>query len=286
MIMVESRKTEPLLGVKSMANRENAYEKFRRQAEVKDQCLKNHTAYFVTHHESTCIVHNQRTDEDLEVTLVLTDADGADNAYIFVRINDDFQVSDYFTWKTNTYFAYEQVEIVKDVDFIKFKVLQCNVFVDDSFWAYFQGPLKGIKDTSLHEDYEVAKSVPVLIAPRRDELVIGGQITFNSQVWDIEDADIYSISNIGYYALTRGINSRDAEDNDFEEYETDYHYVGEKITVATEQGYYLSSGARTKLISRAANQVTIQCLESGNLVVRTLKNGGLIETIYVVKETV
>lgn len=271
-----------------MANNENAYDRFRRQAEVKNQCLKNHDAYFVAHHESTCTITDLRTDEQLVVTLVLTDADGADNAYVYVDINADFQVSDYFTWKTNTYFAYEQVHIVKDVDYIKYKVLQCNVFVDDSFWAYFSGPLKAIKDTSMSKDYEVAKSVPVLIAPRREELVIGGQITFNNQVWDIEDADIYTISNIGYYALTRGINSRDNEDIDFEEYEEPSNnvYVGEKITLNTEQGYYLSSGAKAKLINRSATTITIQCLESGNLTVRTLKNGNLVESTYVVKETV
>lgn len=116
-----------------MATRENAYDRFRRAADIKTQCLKNHDSYFIGNHTSTCTITNLRTEEEIEATLVLTDADGADNAYLFLDINSDFQVSDYFTWKTNTYFAYEQVQIVKDVDYIKFKVLQCSVKVNSEF---------------------------------------------------------------------------------------------------------------------------------------------------------
>ena len=273
-----------------MATRENAYDRFRRAADIKTQCLKNHDSYFIGNHTSTCTITNLRTEEEIEATLVLTDADGADNAYLFLDINSDFQVSDYFTWKTNTYFAYEQVQIVKDVDYIKFKVLQCNVKVNSEFWAYFSGPLKSVKDTSMSADFEVTKNVPVLIAPQRDELVIGGQINFNNQIWDIEDADIYTVSNIGYYALTRGVNSRTedevTETAEDEEQQSNVIYVGEQLTISTEQGYYLSSGIKVKLIKRSAESITIKCLESGKLTIKTLKSGDLVETQYVVEETV
>ena len=114
-------------------NNENAYDRYRRNYNVQTNCLKKKTAYFIENHENSVIIGVNRTAEQIPAVLVFSDKEGADEVLLYVSINDDFMIHDYFTWKTHTFFAYEQVEVVKDVDYIKYKALQCNVFVNDTF---------------------------------------------------------------------------------------------------------------------------------------------------------
>jgi hypothetical protein len=114
-------------------NRENAYDRYRRNFNIQKDCLRKKTAYFIENHESSVAINVLRTEEDIPAVLVFSDKEGADEAYLFVSANDDFQVQDYFTWNSTTFFAFEKVEVVKEVDYIKYKVLQCNVFVNNSF---------------------------------------------------------------------------------------------------------------------------------------------------------
>lgn len=270
-----------------MPQNENVFERFRRQEESKAQCLKNHTAYFVGHHESTCEILDLRTDETIVCTLVLTDEEGPDNAYIYVPITADFQVGDYFTWNNTTFFAYESVMIVKDVDFYKFKVLQCNVFVNNSFWAFFRSGLRAARDNTMGKLAEVSTIVPLLIAPQREDLTYGGQVTFEDQVWNIEDGDTYTINGIGYYYITRGINPRTEEDvadaEEEMEIPSNRYYIGSTIDVPTEMGYY-QADLKVKLVLRKNSTVTIQPLEAGELHVTVLKNGEASTLIYEIEE--
>lgn len=275
--------------------RSNIFEHYRTLDEYKTQCEKNKTSYFLENHESSTQIINTRTDKTINAVLVFTDRDGADEIYLFVHKTADFAVCDYFTWQTTTFFAYEQVNIVKDVDYIKFKVLECNVLINDSFWGYFKSSLATAKDTTLSNKAEKSNVISLLIAPKNEMLKIGGSIYFNNQHWDIEDGDIFTINNIGYYYLTRGLNSRDEEE--WEPDETSIQnlkYVGEIITLPTELGYikvYREEGGERvatiiKMESRSINSVSFTLLEAGNIIVETLEQGNSIETVYTVKENV
>ena len=128
--------------------------------------------------------------------------------------------------------------------------------------------------------------IPLLIAPRNEQLTIGGRISFNDQVWDIEDGDIFSISGIGYYYLSRGMNSRDEEDWEPEEpIPTNQYYIGSEITIPTENGYF-TTNQKFKLKKRAMSFVTILPLEVGKLEVITLKQGEPITNTFIIKENV
>lgn len=269
-----------------MQNNESILDKYQRIYQIKEKCIDNKTSYFLEHHESTTDIIITRTGETIKGVLVLNDQDGADSAYLYVHINADFQVCDYFTWNTTTFFAYEQVGIVKNVDFIKFKVLQCNVLVNDSIWGYFIGPMKNIKDIGFSKNAEFSRMVPTLICPRNDFIKTGTQITFNEQVWNVEDADIYTLTNIGYFSLSRGINAPDIEE--IEEAELDFehfNYVGEIITLPTENGYFVAN-KNVKLLKRSLDSITIQFMEEGEVSITTLNNTLPKQNNYNVKENV
>lgn len=275
--------------------RTNVFDRYRTLDIYKDQCLKNKTSHFIENHESSVTITVMRTEEELTGVLVFTDRDGADETYLFVHNTADFEVCDYFTWQTTTFFAYEKVNVAKEVDYIKYKVLECNVFVNDSFWAYFKSSLTGVKDTKLSNGAELSNIVPLLIAPKNDILKIGGRINFNNQEWNVEDGDIFTINNIGYYYLTRGMNSRDEEEWEPEEpIPSNLHYVGEKMSFETENGYYKALkvfdneeiNAKVKLDFRSIDTVTILPLEEGELIIETMKNNELIRQTFIIKENV
>lgn len=270
-------------------NRENAYDRFRRNYDVQSSCLTKKTAYFIKNHESSTVINVTRTTDDIPAVLVYTDNEGADEVILFVSKDDDFVVKDYFTWNNITFFAYEKVEVVKEVDYVKYKALQCNVFVNDSFWAYFKSTLRSSRDNKMSNKTEFSTIIPLLIAPRNEQLVIGGQINFNNQVWDIEDGDIFTINGIGYYYLSRGINSRDEEEYEPEEkIPTNLYYIGAKITVPTEMSYFKVSpdSFKFKIEERSINSVTIIPLESGNIQITTLIHDEPVISNFIIKESV
>ena len=273
-------------------DREAAFERYRRNHEVQSGCLLKKTAYFIENHESSVIIGVNRTGEEIPAVLVFSDKEGADEILLYVHINSDFLVQDYFTWKNITFFAYEKVEVVKEVEYIKYKALQCNVLVNDSFWAYFRSTLRSARDDTLSGRTEISTLIPLLIAPRNPELKIGGQLTFNNQVWDIEDGDIFTITGIGYYYLSRGINSVDPE----EEWEPEQpipdnlYYVGEEVKLDTELGYCKGETEEDntgyKLKERSMSYVIILPLKEGTLKVNTLQQGDVVTHTLLVKENV
>lgn len=274
----------------------NIFDRFRTVASYKDKCPRDVDSYFIEHHESSTTIQVFRTDEEIPAVLVLTDQDGADDAYLFMYADADFVVGDYFTWKDTTFFAYEQVKIVKNVDYIKFKILECNALINDSIWSYFKSSMTTIKDTKLTNKTELSTLMSLLVVPRNEAIKIGEAITIGNQRWDIEDGDIYTVPNIGYYYLSRGTNSRDEEEWEPEEPIPDnQYYVGQDITFATETGYYKAfkkadDGSlvevKVKLRSRTMTSITIQTLEAGEFVIQTKSAQQIVNNVITVKENV
>lgn len=267
-------------------NNESAFDRFRRTHETQSNCLRKKTAYFLENHESSVTIEVTRTQEEIPAVLIFNDKEGADEVLLYVSINDDFIVRDYFTWNSYTFFAYEQVEVVKEVNYVKYKALQCNVYVNDSFWAYFKSALRSARDVTLSGRTELSTLIPLLIAPRNTQLTIGGRIEFNEQEWDIEDGDIFSLSGIGYYYLSRSLSSRDEEDWEPEEnIPNNQHYLGEELVLSTESGYF-TTDCKFKLKNRTLTSITIVPLEVGEIKIITLKQGNPVTNIFFIKENV
>lgn len=274
----------------TVPNNENAFERFRRVHAVAQGCNKQKTSHFIRNHESSTEITVVRTSDVLPAVMVMNHAEGADNSLLYVYKDADINLGDYFTWNEDYhFFILEPVIIVKDVDFKKFTALECNVFVNDSFWAYFAGNRRSYKATSLAGGYyEIDNLQPVLVAPINDELVINGYIKFNQQTWRILTADLDSIHGIGYYYIDRALNSHDIEadldrlaDSDNPP-EDNTVYIGMEITVATEQAYLAASNV--KIVKRSASAVTFIPQQAGDLRVVVRQNGIERTLVYDVRE--
>lgn len=269
---------------------ENAYERFRRVHKVGVSCTNKKTSYFIQNHESSTEITVVRTGEELPAVMVMNHAEGADNSLLYVYADADINLGDYFTWKEDYhFFALERVTIIKDVDFKKFTALECNVLVNDQFWAFFAGNKRAFKTTSLMGGfYETDTLQPILIAPINDEFNINGYIRFNNQEWRILSADLDSISGIGYYYIDRALNARDLESEMDNLEENDLApsastlYVGQEHTVDTEQGYIVANNI--VVVKRTATTATFQPTEAGLLSVTLRRNGNPVSISYEVRE--
>ena len=79
-----------------MENRENVFDRFRRNSKVLSDCNKRKTAYFIKNHESSTTVKVVRTEEEIPAVLVYSHKEGADEVLLYVSSNDDVTVGDYF----------------------------------------------------------------------------------------------------------------------------------------------------------------------------------------------
>jgi hypothetical protein len=269
---------------------ENAYERFRRVHKVGVSCTNKKTSYFIQNHESSTEITVVRTGEELPAVMVMNHAEGADNSLLYVYADADINLGDYFTWKEDYhFFALERVTIIKDVDFKKFTALECNVLVNDQFWAFFAGNKRAFKTTSLMGGfYETDTLQPILIAPINDEFKINGYIRFNNQEWRILSADLDSISGIGYYYIDRALNARDLESEMDNLEENDLApsastlYVGQEHTVDTEQGYIVANNI--VVVKRTATTATFKPTAAGLLSVTLRRNGNPVSISYEVRE--
>ena len=240
-----------------MAINENVVERMNRLNAVKKQCLNNKTSYFVEHGESSTTVVNNRLNEEQIVNIVMNDQEGPDSAFIFSLNTTDLVVGDYLTWKeTTNYLVYEKVHVIKEVDYNKFKAYECNVKVNDNFYAYLVSSKTSAKDIKLSNEFETSKLLFTLICPISQGLEIDQSIKLNNQVWDMVEADTLSNPNIGYYYIERGTNtmkSSGAAPKD----KTGVVYAGTNLKITTTNGYY-ESDVPLEIVERTHDYIIIK----------------------------
>ena len=267
-----------------MPENSNVRERIARINAIKDQCLKNKTSYFVEHSEQSVTVTNERLNASQIVSIVMTDNDGPDEAYVFSMRDTDLQVGDYLTLEDDTCFLlYESVRIIKNVDYAKFKAFECNVLVNNSIHAYFISSQTSPKDIKMSSEFETSKLLPVLICPLAAGIAINDQIKINNQVWDVVECDDLSTTGIGYYTIERGTNTMSSQSN-MPKDKSNILYTGTTFSVSTEDGYY-SSETTLEVIKRTATQVIFKVPDAAEFTVITQKDGKNVETTYTVKES-
>lgn len=268
---------------------ESPFARFRRTNTTKNNCTKRKTSYFIENHLSSTTIYVERTDITIPAVLVVNDKEGADEFLTFVYAEEDIQLGDYFTWKeTNHFFILEDVHVIKEVDYKKFKALECNAQTSDGVWLHFKGNMRTFKDNTIRQNYEINGLKPLIIAPLHDSLKINGYITIDNQTWHIIDADVDSIHGIGYYYVERDLNDRNLEeelDILVENDELDSNntlYVGEECTLATTRGFIEANDI--EIINRTVDSITFKPLKKGELSVVVIQNNQRLIYNYEVKE--
>jgi len=260
------------------------YARFRRTAIVEKQTKLNVNSYFIRNSASSTTIHATRADEDYIGVLVTTDKEGADEAFLFLDNVADLDIGDYFTWQSTSYFIYEKVKLVKEQDYKKFKVLECNVLVNDTYPAYFIGTMRSSEsNTILNKYFLESKMNPVLILPKNEDIQDNTTIKFVHQAWITEEEDSYTIPGISYFTIRRGKNDVDPIDMAEEGEKDTSFYVNTQIELATEDGYFVCESPKVRIISRAATKVIVKFISVGNYTYNVKNNNEIVTKTIEIK---
>lgn len=303
-------------GVLLMANNVGVYKRFRDSIDLKKSCGIANNSNFMTNHLASIVVTLVRDPEvEIPVVLITNNKEGPNSYILFSFKADGAVVGDYFYKDSDKYyFIYDQSDISAETDYNKFFAYECNVKVDESFYAMYVGNLRSFKDTGMTRNYEVSNLSPVLVAPQSNGLKITDIISIRDQQFLINDSDTFTIEEIGYYYLERYFNEKpaipdvDPDDNGFEdepiapidpdepidpnepiEPVKPTHiaksplYSGQEVTLTTDLGQF-SSNPTVEVIKKSKTSVTFK---APNYAVETL----IVETFsdvykYKVKESI
>lgn len=259
-----------------MVQKNKAYDRFRAVNAVNKLSSYKDTSSFIANHVSSTII--SIGNRIFNVVLTLNNVEGPNDAVLFSYKEDNLQVGQYFIWNNTTFFISEQYQIVHDMNYVKFKVYQCNVIVNDLIPAYFKSTLKSIKDTSFSKNFEGNNNKSLLIMPYNKNIEINNYININKQSWHIVDGDEYTVPHIGYYSLDRSLNS-----NTTQVISDTNIYQGQCKTFPTENGYFTSNPDAT-VIARNENSVVAQMPYSAVVVIGTKNDGIVVNQTVELKE--
>ena len=105
------------------------FDLFRIKMHNSENCSMNYESNFILEGISSVIIHVMRLNADKQAALILTDKEGPDTSLVYTykdrNIENELLKADYFTWKNNTYFVYE------DVGYERWQVLNATIHLDE-----------------------------------------------------------------------------------------------------------------------------------------------------------
>lgn len=189
----------------------SSFDLFRTKIQNSENCRIKYESSFILEGTSAVIIHVLRLNADKQAALILTDKEGPDTSLVYTykehNAANELIKTDYFTWNNNTYFVYEDVDIVRDVNYKKQKAYQCNVSFqvgEHCYCAYYVSSLSKYVDTTLQSNLNITDNdKPILILPQYDWLEVGLKIIIKGKPYKIIDFDIITNDKIAYISLDR-----------------------------------------------------------------------------------
>ena len=222
----------------------NMFDDFREQQVVERKSTNRNAAKFIFRGSMSTIINYQG--RDYKVGFVYDNREEEDKAYLYVLKPQIFSIGQIFRWtdtneQDHFYIIYDEEKSVKDVDYNKYLVFECNVQVDD-LWAYMSGPRSTYVNTQLRQAlYEVSLAKPVLITGA-DQYQIAEILSIGGRYWRIIEKDNYSAQGIVYYYLEQFVTQKNIDEavNTFtpDMLEFEQLHPGDEITLNTQDGYF------------------------------------------------
>jgi hypothetical protein len=185
------------------------FNSFRRKLQINDNCIAGYESAFIVEGTSAVVIHNKRLDASQKAAIIITDKEGPDTSLVYTykerAIELELLKGDYYIWNKQTYFVYEDVQLVMDVNYKKQKSYQCNVCVqynDSVFGGYFVSSLAKYIDTTLQSNLNITNNEkPVLVLPDCDWVKTGAKIIVKNRPYKIIDIDNCTNDGIAYCSL-------------------------------------------------------------------------------------
>ena len=279
---------------------------FRRKTQIAACCAIKHRSSFIENGTSSTIIYHVRRSVDKPAALIMTDKEGPDTTLVYTykeaRSCDELLKGDYFIWKDEYYFVFEDVRKVQQVGYKKQKTYQCNVEFEignTKYWAYYVSSLSSYVGEGLESKLNIAdQEKPILVIPHQDVIKLGATGIIDGKPWKIVDIDFITNKGIDYCSLeldfiqknTEDLCTGDCEDCEVKQDCDDYKvkhpnegintiHCGQPITTMTEDGYFVCGEA--EIVERTANKVVfIVPFGVAEVEVAIKSNGEIIKTKY------
>ena len=120
-------------------------------------------------------------------------------AYIYTSIDEPLEIGSVWDAKGLRLLVNEEIIVIKDVKWHKYKALICNVEIE-GHPAYLLGPEKSYIATALELKTVIeSRAKPLLVMPLGTNVKIGTKIVIKNRAWLVQECDDYSTEGIGYY---------------------------------------------------------------------------------------
>ena len=208
-----------------------------------------------------------RLKKTIKAALNISETEGPDKTIVFTQKVDDCGCDglckgDYFCWKNKIYFVYEDVELVRETNYIKQLAYQCNVefkVEDNVFWGYFISSLtKYISDSGQKDIVIIGGEKPILVLPYQFWAAVGLKIYFGGKFWRVVDTDLITNKGIAYLSLERDFDEIVSAPEEQPKQDMELNIgevpVNTEIEVETANAYFEAT-PNVKIISRQVDKV-------------------------------
>ena len=243
------------------------YDLFRTKTNNATECSKKYDFNFTMNGSMATTVFALRLNKELQAGLIINDEEGPDDVIIYTaRASgcgcEGLCKGDYFRWRNKIYFVYEDVDLVRETNYIKQRAYECNVEIkidNSTYWGYFISSLtKYISDSTKKDVVLVDGEKPILILPHFDWIEIGLRIHLGGISWSIVDNDLITNKGIAYLSLDRDFDqitaAPETQPNEDIELANDELPVNTEIEVDTMGGYFKST-PQVEIVSRQSTSV-------------------------------
>lgn len=154
---------------------------------------------------------NDHNDATKKIIASVVNKQEKEMAYIYTSIDEPLEIGSVWDAKGLRLLVNEEIIVIKDVKWHKYKALICNVEIE-GHPAYLLGPEKSYIATALELKTVIeSRAKPILVMPLGTDVKIGTKIVIKNRAWLVQECDDYSTEGIGYYSLSASTVSSHVE---------------------------------------------------------------------------
>ena len=189
----------------------NSFERFKnRNSVLATAAQKEFNRQFILKGYPSIEINNHN-DTTKKIMASVVNKQEKEMAYIYTSIDEPLEIGSVWDAKGLRLLVNEEIIVIKDVKWHKYKALICNVEIE-GHPAYLLGPEKSYIATALELKTVIeSRAKPILVMPLGTDVKIGTKIVIKNRAWLVQECDDYSTEGIGYYSLSASTVSSHVE---------------------------------------------------------------------------
>lgn len=275
----------------------NKYDNFINRTNARTTAVKSSSIDFIENSASSIKAKRLKDNSEISVVLINERKEGGNETILFSYKTTELEIGELVQYRNKQYLIYSQYEIIFNEDFLKHKLIECNVELkwgDFTQKGYFISSLRSyenLQEDSTMLSYSFSDEKPIIITKTNENIKAGTRFLIYGDAYLVKKIDKISNRGIYYISLEPSViidgvdNSVDNISHEVPEANNDLGVneveSGSQIQVETNFGYATFSSP-VNTIHKTINTVIFEVPYGiEELVVKTKDiNGDIVEYIY------